>query len=520
MNLYFINKRLKLDIKTTFIKAQNLRMGIINDKKTIMFYTEILKITQMDDKLPKIAITLFLLVLILLLFIFDPDVFAEDNSTHSMGLMIPADVTEYWQTNIPDSNSYNSNSFPTSLDWSVNDSYVKYQSSCGSCWAFAAVALVENLGNKDDLSEQVIISCATGNCSGGWYGNALKYIHDNGIPDESCYQYISSNGSCADKCSHPAYLESITDYDYYGRWGVPTSGTINDLKNLLQSAPVLVSMRVPADGTFEGYSGGIYNYEGEGISSDRGHAVLVIGYNDTEGYFKAKNSWSSGWGESGYFRISYDEVTDDVQFGGYACTGSGVYTSQSTPVELASFTVRTFNNSVKLNWTTRTETNNYGFDVEKSVDGINFITIKFAKGFGTTSIPQSYTYTDTDLPVGKYFYRLKQIDFDGQITNSEIIEIVLTAPKNYSLTQNYPNPFNCETLIFFQLPDYKQVTFKIYNALGQEIKTLIEKEMSAGYHSITWDGKDTNGWTVPSGFYYYQIQSGKFVNTRRLILLR
>ena len=228
----------------------------------------------MDDGLFKIEITLLLSVFIVLLFIFDADVFGDDNSLHSMGLNIPAEVIEYWQTHIPDSINYNSNNFPTALDWTINDSYVKNQSSCGSCWAFAAVALIENLGNKDDLSEQVVISCASGNCSGGWYGNALKYIHDTGIPDESCYQYIVANGSCSEKCSDPVYLERITDYDYYGRWGTASSNTISDLKNLLQSAPVLVSMLVPADGTFQGYTGGIYNYEGGAISSDRGHAVL------------------------------------------------------------------------------------------------------------------------------------------------------------------------------------------------------------------------------------------------------
>lgn len=474
----------------------------------------------MDDRLFKIAITLFLLALVLLLFIFDPEIFANENLSYSKGLIIPEDVTEYWESHYPDSINYNSNNFPTTVDWSINDSNVKNQMSCGSCWAFAAVALVENLGVQTDLSEQVIVSCASGNCSGGWYGNALKYIHDSGIPEENCYQYISSNGDCQKTCSNPACLEKIANYDYYGRWGVPTSSTITDLKNLLQSAPVLVSMRVPADGTFEGYTGGIYNYEGGEIPSNRGHAVLVVGYNDTDGYFFVKNSWSSGWGENGYFRISYDDVTDDVQFGGYACTASGAYTTQSTPVELSSFTFETMNNSIKLMWNTSTETNNYGFDIEKSVDKINFTTIKFIKGFGTTSVPQSYSYTETDLSVGKYYYRLKQIDFDGKITNSEILEVRLKSPQKYLLTQNYPNPFNSETLIFFQLPENDQVSFKIYNTLGQEIKTLVEKEMRAGYHNITWDGKDANGWAAPSGLYYYQIHAGKFVNTKRLVLVR
>lgn len=474
----------------------------------------------MDERFFKAAIALLLIVFILLLFIFDPVLFAENNSAKSFGLVIPEDVVDYWNTHLPDSTEFNSNAFPTTLDWSTDDSQVKNQSSCGSCWAFVAVALIENLGDKSDLSEQVVISCATGSCDGGWYGNALKYIHDYGIPDEDCYQYIISTGNCNDKCSQPGYLEYITTYDYYGRWGTPNSSTVNNLKNLLQTAPVLVSMLVPSDGTFEGYSGGIYDYNGGSISSDRGHAVLVVGYNDIDGYFKAKNSWSNNWGESGYFRISYDDVTDDVQFGGYACTGSGVYSSGSTPVELSTFIASVKQSQIRLEWSTKTESNNYGFHVEKSIDGENFKTIKFIKGFGTTNMPQFYTYTDKNLQVGKYFYRLKQIDFDGQFVHSEKIEVFLKAPNNYSLTQNYPNPFNQETRMFFQLPENNQVTFKIFNSLGQEVKTLVEKEFRAGYHSITWDGNEKNGWAAPSGIYFYQIQAGSFIKTRRLILTR
>lgn len=473
----------------------------------------------MEKNILKISEKLLLIVSILS-FIFGANLFAEDNSTRSFGLVIPEDVIEYWDTHQPDTIEFNSNAFPTTMDWSINDSDVKNQSTCGSCWAFAAVALIENLGEKTDLSEQVVLSCATGSCYGGWYGNGLKFIHDSGVPEENCYQYTVSDGTCENKCSQPGYLEYITDYDYYGRWGTPTSGTINDLKSLLQTGPVIVSMLVPADGTFEGYTGGIYDYDGDTIPGDRGHAVLIVGYNDAEEYFKTKNSWGDTWGESGYFRISYDDVTDDVQFGGYACTGSGVYTSEGTPVELATFTACAQQSQIRVEWTTKSESNNYGFEIEKSENGEKFDSIQFIKGFGTTNNPQFYVYTDEDVPVGKYYYRLKQIDFDGQFSYSEKIEVYLRAPGNYSLTQNYPNPFNQDTRIFFQIPEDNRVIFKIFNALGQEIETLIEKEMRAGYHTIAWNGKEKNGLAAPSGIYFYQIKAGNFKTTRRLILAR
>jgi len=473
----------------------------------------------MKNKLSIPIIITLLIGLIIIIADLNSAAYAQQFSDSSLGLVIPHDVKEYWENTVSQV-GHNMNSLLSSVDWSINDSDVKYQGGCGSCWAFAAVALIENIGNKNNLSEQVVVSCATGSCSGGWYGDALKYCHDYGLPPEDCYYYLAQNGNCDDKCEHPEYLEQVANYDYYGRWGHPTDGTVNNLKNLLQSGPVCVSMLVPEGDSFTGYSGDIYDYEGGAISPSRAHAILVVGYDDNEQYFKAKNSWGFGWGENGYFRIAYDDVTDDVQFGGYACTASGIYTSYSTPVELSSFIARVIFNSVKLEWETKTETNNYGFDIERSTDGINYSNIKFIKGYGTTTIPQSYNFSDTDLQIGNYYYRLKQIDFDGQVSYSEAVEVVLSAPLDYSLTQNYPNPFNSETKISFKLPEFNSVSFKIFNALGQEIKTLLQQDISAGYHSVSWNGSDLNGRIVPTGVYYYQIKANNFVETRRLVVLR
>ena len=251
----------------------------------------------------------------------------ENHSAHERGLRIPAEVRAYWQGRKPLFKA-SPDRLQASIDWSSQDSPVKNQQSCGSCWAFSAVGLVENIGTQTDLSEQVIISCADGGCSGGWYGDALKYIAEQGAPPESCYPYIAGNGSCGNKCGNPAFLEKIETYDYWPRWGDPDYTTAGMLKTLLQSGPVIVSMLVPDDGTFDDYDGGIYDYSGGAIPEENGHAVLVVGYNDSGSYFKVKNSWGSGWGESGYFRISYNDVTDDTRFGGYACTASDPFTEE------------------------------------------------------------------------------------------------------------------------------------------------------------------------------------------------
>lgn len=259
----------------------------------------------------------------------------EDPLVCATGLIVPEEVRLYWETHAP-KRDYNVSIFLSSVDWSGNDSPVKSQGSCGSCWAFAAIGLIENLGNKNDLSEQVIVSCAPGDCGGGWHWNALAYAHDSGVPPEECYPYTATDGNCANTCDDPAYLEKVTNYTpASGLWG--ENQTVDDLKAQLQTGPLCVAFRVPNDGTFQGsgYQGGIYDYDGGYLPwNDNAHAVLLVGYNDAEQYFLVKNSWGVNWGEDGYFRIAYDDVTDDVKFGSYGCTASGVYTEGGSSFEI------------------------------------------------------------------------------------------------------------------------------------------------------------------------------------------
>ena len=244
-----------------------------------------------------------------------------DESNFGKGCIIPQKVIDYWKTHSPIIKE--ESNLLTSIDWSSYDSPVKNQYTCGSCWAFAATAFVENLGLQNDLSEQVVLSCVSfGSCSGGYHGDALEYYKTNGAPAESCYPYINDNGNCSDKCINPIFLEKITTVNN-NLWAEPT---VAMLKTELNNGPLVVYMRVPVGWS---YSGGVYNYSGGSIPSTRGHSVLLVGYNDTEQSFKVKNSWGASWGEGGYFRIAYDDVTDDVMFGWYASKGSGVYTSGS-----------------------------------------------------------------------------------------------------------------------------------------------------------------------------------------------
>ncbi len=190
------------------------------------------------------------------------------------------------------------------------------------------------------------------------------------------------------------------------------------------------------------------------------------------------------------------------------------------PVELTSFTANAIDGQVGLNWTTQTETNNLGFDIERSVDENEFLKIGFVKGNGTTILPQNYSFKDQNLAADTYYYRLKQIDLDGSFNYSEVITTLVEAPKEFSLAQNYPNPFNPSTTIRYELPLTSHVVLKIYNILGEEVRSLVDEEQAAGVRTIVWDSKNNTGESVSSGHYYYRLVTGDFSRTLTLMLMR
>lgn len=252
---------------------------------------------------------------------------------HPRGLIIPSDVIQYWKLQKRPPRQPGNETLPLSQDWSKDDSPVKSQGYCGSCSVFAAVALVENLGNRlglpvyQDLSEQAVISCAARvSCVGGWPWDTFKFIQEVGIPPESCFPYEGSDSYCSNLCPYPEFLEKIDQFTPSpGLWG--EEPIVDDLRAALQQGPLVVAMFLPDDGSFDRYSGGVYRYSGYPFvpGANNGHAVLLVGYDDMERSFLAKNSWGANWGESGYFRISYDEVEGSMRFGSYASTASGVY---------------------------------------------------------------------------------------------------------------------------------------------------------------------------------------------------
>jgi hypothetical protein len=188
--------------------------------------------------------------------------------------------------------------------------------------------------------------------------------------------------------------------------------------------------------------------------------------------------------------------------------------SNQLPVELTEFTGRKSEQGVELAWRTASELNNSGFEVERKSQGADWNTLGFVLGNGTTTEAQSYSFLDKSAS-GKVQYRLKQIDFDGQFEYSNVIEVDAGLPKAFALEQNYPNPFNPTTVISYQLPVAGNISLKIYDVLGKEVMTLVNGRQEAGAYNFT-----LNAASLASGIYFYRLQSGNFVQTKKMMLVK
>ena len=224
---------------------------------------------------------------------------------------------------------------------------------------------------------------------------------------------------------------------------------------------------------------------------------------------------------SGFLNPSANQ--NGAPFGLFAALANGTVVqllSGVVPVELSSFTATVNGTNISLNWTTVTETNNRGFEVQRRSSDNDFVTVGFVNGKGTTTQIQNYSFTESNLPLGNYAYRLKQIDFDGTFEFSNVIEVSVVAPREFSLEQNFPNPFNPSTMISFSLKTDADVSLKVFNLLGQEIATLFNGRLTAGIQQISFNAEN-----LTSGVYFYRIDAKgidgtNFSSTKKMILSR
>jgi photosystem II stability/assembly factor-like uncharacterized protein len=196
------------------------------------------------------------------------------------------------------------------------------------------------------------------------------------------------------------------------------------------------------------------------------------------------------------------------------------------PVELTSFTASVGENDVTLKWQTATEKNNSGFEIQKKKSEVrsqesDWEKIGFVQGHGTTTEPKSYSFTDKNLEPGSYSYKLVQIDFDGTRNESEIVNVeVSSQPTKYSLSQNYPNPFNPSTTIEYSIPERTDVKLTVINIVGEKVAELVNRTMDAGSYSVVFDSHSGEVRNLASGVYFYTLQAGKTIVTKKMLLLK
>lgn len=185
------------------------------------------------------------------------------------------------------------------------------------------------------------------------------------------------------------------------------------------------------------------------------------------------------------------------------------------PVELTGFSANTTGNDVTLNWSTATELNNNGFEIQRSVDNNNWFTIGFKDGNGTKASNSNYSFNDKNLTVGKYFYRLVQLDFNGVKTFYDAIEVLINEELSFDISQNYPNPFNPTTIINISLAMKGNVSLRVFNPNGELVATLFEGELDRGVHNFNFDAS-----ALSSGMYFARLTGSGSAKTIKMILLK
>ena len=214
---------------------------------------------------------------------------------------------------------------PSSFDWRDQNAVtsVKDQGDCGSCWAFASIAALESLAiietgaSAPDYSEQFPISYNLANlgCDGGGLDSVANFYQRIGTIPDNCLPYRENDSKLPLPCSE--WRDDVVGIE---KWRY-VAKTVSALKRAVYENPIAVGYYIYSD--FMYYESGVYEYVSGRFLG--GHAVLVVGWDDVEECFIVKNSWGEDWGENGYFRIAYSQVTNQVQFGTQAFDYDGAW---------------------------------------------------------------------------------------------------------------------------------------------------------------------------------------------------
>jgi hypothetical protein len=191
-------------------------------------------------------------------------------------------------------------------------------------------------------------------------------------------------------------------------------------------------------------------------------------------------------------------------------------------VKLTGFQGQQKDDNVLLTWNTISEFDSYGFEIHRRYEKEqNFSKIGFVDSIDKPDPPRGYQYIDSPPQFGVYFYRLRQVDYNGNFKNYEPIQVNFIAPTSFRLDQNFPNPFNPSTTISYHLPRKGSLKIAIYDMIGRPVRLLLdEDEAMPGFWQVVWNGRDDSGEIVPSGQYAYILSSGNKIVKRKMMFIK
>lgn len=246
-------------------------------------------------------------------------------------------------------------------------------------------------------------------------------------------------------------------------------------------------------------------------NSNYGALLLIEEYygGDFNAYYHSVND------KIQYFNLPYYHKMSKVAFGTVATLAE---LTDIVPVELLAFNASVSGSQVQLIWSTASELNNLGFEIQRSVNNSdNFSPIAFVDGKGSSTVVNYYSYTD--IPhlsgVNQIFYRLKQVDLDGSFSYSNVESVNYDVPAEFVLSQNFPNPFNPSTRINYFIPKESFVNIKVYDFLGREVQELVNEIKPTGSYELMFDAS-----SLPSGTYFYTIVAGEYSATKKMLILK
>ncbi|MFZ4589756.1 MAG: T9SS type A sorting domain-containing protein [Ignavibacteria bacterium] len=268
-----------------------------------------------------------------------------------------------------------------------------------------------------------------------------------------------------------------------------------------------------------------YNYTGVNgdITDTKRQNLRILKRSDNLSLWMIEGSHSAGSGNASQWTAKRTGLTTFSEFTLGSNSADNTLGNTPLPVSLQSFLSQINGRDIQLKWITSSETNNSGFELQRAEfrsENLEFRKAGYVQGKGTTNTQTSYSFSDTKLNSGKYKYRLKQIDNNGNFEYHNLNgEVEVGVPTKYEMSQNYPNPFNPVTKIDFSLPLDSKVQIVIYDVTGREVKVLLNETRSAGFHTLNFDASG-----LSSGMYIYRINAksivNDFSNTKKMLMIK